>query len=154
MVGPRYLVHSINKLGTSTSVILWGSQCGFSIPLLCVKLRSCYRYLYFNGYGQDFIPKWSILMAENWRYRGDIRGWVVLNSSLFTRNFSFSSSRTKFLPLAFHLLVRRINSAFFDTWCTLCWEFALISIRTALMVLNINIWVCTFFHLYQTGKGW
>ena len=95
----RYLVHSINKLGTSTSVILRGSQRRFSIPLLCVKLRSSYRYLYFNGCGQDFIQSESVPMAENWRHRG-FRGWVVLNSSLFTRNFFFSSSRTKFLPLS------------------------------------------------------
>ena len=94
----RYLVHSINKLGTSTSVILRGSQRKFSIPLVCVKLRSSYRYFYFNGCGQDFIQSESVPMAENWRHCG-FRGWVVLNSSLFTRNFFFSLSRTKFLPL-------------------------------------------------------
>ena len=75
------------------------------IKQICCKttrrnaIRSSYRYLYFNGCGQDFIQSESVPMAENWRHRG-FRGWVVLNSSLFTRNFFFSSSRTKFLPLS------------------------------------------------------
>ena len=43
-------------------------------------------------------PKW--IRTHGWELKTPwFRGWVVLNSSLFTRNFFFSSSRTKFPPL-------------------------------------------------------
>ena len=140
----RYLVHSINKLGTGTSVILRGSQRRFSIPLLWVKLRSSYRYLYFNGCGQDFIQSESVPMAENWRHLGFVGEWFSTVHFLHV-TFSFLRAGPNFHRWAFHLLVGRINS-------TLFWEFVLISIRTTLMVLNIKVWVCILFPFVPNRK--
>ena len=70
--------------------------------------------------------------------------------------FSFLRAGPNFYRWAFHLLVGRINSGFFDTWSTLRWEwreFVLISIRTTLMVLNIKVWVCIFFPFVPNRKG-